>query len=226
MNNRSSFWLSLVSLSISIVTILLFFIKVESDSVIDLGTFVGVCTAFIGICVTILIGYQIYNSMSIESKLSRLDKFESKLEESNTKINEIGYNALYRAYVALAKSINQNVVENYQAFFYAIQSLYFALEADRKRKEISFLIYDIERYALNLNIGNGFFSGTREVIEHNVDTYMEQTNVFIEMIRNHSRYDIIEDRFQRLIEAYENRMAIIKQNKAASLVSIYDFNNK
>ncbi len=64
MKNQSTFWFALIALAISIITMVLFFVKVSANSVVDCMTFIGVIAAFIGISVTLLIGYQIYNAVT------------------------------------------------------------------------------------------------------------------------------------------------------------------
>lgn len=60
---KKSFILSIVALAVSIITLAVIFFQVTPHSVIDLGTFIGVMTALIGICITFLVGYQIYNAI-------------------------------------------------------------------------------------------------------------------------------------------------------------------
>ena len=77
MKSQSTFWLSLLSFVLSIITIALFFVKITPNSVVDGLTFVGVIAAFIGISVTLLIGYQIYNAVEIKNRLYKMQQLEA-----------------------------------------------------------------------------------------------------------------------------------------------------
>lgn len=80
MENKS-FILSFFALIVSIVTLVVIFIRVTPNSVIDLGTFIGVMTALIGISITFLVGYQIYNAIEIRQKLAEVDRLQEKLKQ-------------------------------------------------------------------------------------------------------------------------------------------------
>ena len=79
MKNQSAFLISILAIGLSIVVIILFFVRVSPNSVVDLGTFIGVCAAFIGIAVTLLIGYQIYNAVEIKNKLAEISDIKKQL---------------------------------------------------------------------------------------------------------------------------------------------------
>lgn len=49
MKNRFGFLCGYLSISISIITIALFFFKVAPSSVVDISTFLGITAAFIGV---------------------------------------------------------------------------------------------------------------------------------------------------------------------------------
>lgn len=78
---KKSFILSFFALIVSIVTLVVIFIRVTPNSVIDLGTFIGVMTALIGISITFLVGYQIYNAIEIRQKLAEVDQLQEKLKQ-------------------------------------------------------------------------------------------------------------------------------------------------
>lgn len=82
MKSQSTFWLSLLSFVLSIITIALFFVKITTNSVVDGLTFVGVIAAFIGISVTLLIGYQIYNAVEIKNRLYKMQQLEAEILDS------------------------------------------------------------------------------------------------------------------------------------------------
>lgn len=74
--------MALFSLVLSISTIILFFIKVEENSVVDSDTFVGTCTAIITIGVTIAVGFQVFQSLDIKSKIAEIEKLKQDLSSA------------------------------------------------------------------------------------------------------------------------------------------------
>ena len=80
---KKAFILSWVSIIVSVITLIVVFYKVTPNSIVDLGTFIGVVAAFIGICVTLLVGYQIYNAMEIRQKLAEVDRIKAQIKEAN-----------------------------------------------------------------------------------------------------------------------------------------------
>lgn len=76
--------LSILALSVSSVTIALFFVKVTPNSVVDSNTFIGILAAFIGISDTLLIGYQVYNAVEIKQELSKFDRVKEKVCKSSS----------------------------------------------------------------------------------------------------------------------------------------------
>ena len=89
MKNQSTFWFALIALAISIITMVLFFVKVSANSVVDCMTFIGVIAAFIGISVTLLIGYQIYNAVEIKNRLYKWQQLEEEISDSKKKLSDL-----------------------------------------------------------------------------------------------------------------------------------------
>jgi len=87
MNTKSIYWLSFFSLLLSIVTIILFFVKVKNDSVVNSDTFISICTAFIAIGVTIAVGFQVFQSLDIKSKVNEIQTLKAELEAARREFN-------------------------------------------------------------------------------------------------------------------------------------------
>lgn len=81
--------ISWIALAISLITLGVVFWRVSPNSVIDLGTFIGVVAAFIGISVTLLIGYQIYNSIEIKEKIDKISNLEIELQQRKVELESL-----------------------------------------------------------------------------------------------------------------------------------------
>ncbi len=219
---KAAFILSLLSIIISVITLIVIFCKVTPNSIVDLGTFIGVIAAFIGISVTLLIGYQIYNAMEIQHKLSEIDNLKNRVEQADNSLNYLKNDTYNGVYEIAAKISYMNATERHNAFYYMNLSLKYALDLDGKREDYMGRIDDVEKYALALNTGNGVFHGTFEEMISKVDKYMDRVSPVINDIKRHPKYHLIADRYDRLIQAYNARMNKIRQSIPASLVSIYN----
>lgn len=82
MKNKTIYWMALFSLVLSIVTIILFFFKVKDYSVVNSDTFVSSCTAIITIGVTLAVGFQVFQSLDIKSKVNEIAQLKSELKEA------------------------------------------------------------------------------------------------------------------------------------------------
>lgn len=83
-----SFWLSIFAIVISLITVALFFWKVDSNSVVNVSTFIGIITAFIGISVTLVIGFQIYSFISIKDKMNKMTLLKDELIATDLEIKK------------------------------------------------------------------------------------------------------------------------------------------
>ena len=72
-----SFWLSLLAFVISLITLGVFINKVKPYSVVTIDTYIGVIAGFIGLAVTLLIGYQIYNALDLRQRIDAVEKLKN-----------------------------------------------------------------------------------------------------------------------------------------------------
>lgn len=72
-------WISYVAIILSVVAILLVFFRITPIEFTN-ETFIGIIASFIGISVTLLIGYQIINTLEIKKEISDQKKRSSELE--------------------------------------------------------------------------------------------------------------------------------------------------
>ena len=215
---KKSYYLpiSLVSLAISIVSLILYFIKVGPNSVIDLGTFIGVCAAFIGISVTLLIGYQIYNVMEIKSKLSDIQILKDKIEEIKAKTTT-QQNELYEAiHILQSREPQLKNTYNPNAFLHFMAAIPYSLSLPEKKEGYIELLKELEDNMMHILLPS-FGSGPKEVFEKGVK---ELRKLYLETdrdIRNHANYWMIKDKYEDLIKKFEKRLDIISQKKNPSL---------
>lgn len=221
---KRSYILSILAVAISIVTLAVIMIKVSPYNVIDLGTFMGIMAAFIGICVTLLVGVQIYNAIEIRQKLTEIDKLKILLDQTKTELEKAKADILDSTYSVAAKAVidSNRSEEAIEAFRYMNQSVQYALDIDDSRQNYCKRIDYIAECCLKLQLGNGIFDGTQAELQQKVEKYQMAVQPIIDAIRKHPKYHIIADEYEYLIQAYEARMTKIKNLQYGSLDSIYD----
>lgn len=69
-----------MAIGVSLFTVILFFVKVTPNSIVNSDTFISTLTAFIGISVTLLIGYQVYNAVEIKQELAKIDEIKQEID--------------------------------------------------------------------------------------------------------------------------------------------------
>ncbi len=71
-------WVALLSLAISVIALIITFLRI--DVTISNDTFIGIIASFIGICATIIVGAQIYNSVEAKRLMDDIRNRQNKLD--------------------------------------------------------------------------------------------------------------------------------------------------
>ncbi|MBQ6275353.1 MAG: hypothetical protein IJK62_01445 [Bacteroidales bacterium] len=118
-----------LSLVISVTMIVLWCCNAGGFKVVSLDSFVGVIVALLAIVVTLVLGWQIYNSIEIKDKLKKVDDIESKAKEQDKEIRQNLNWSQHLIFIGLAEiEINK---QNYTlAFSYLMESLEYSLSSD------------------------------------------------------------------------------------------------
>lgn len=78
-----------ISLAISITLLVIWCCNVGGFTVVSLDSFVGIIVALLAIIVTLAVGWQIYNSIEIKTKIEELKKLKDDLQEQEEKIEQL-----------------------------------------------------------------------------------------------------------------------------------------
>ena len=209
-----SFWLSIFAIVISLTTVVLFFWKVNSNSVVNVSTFIGAMTAIIGISVTLVIGFQIYSFISIKDKMNDMDSLKNEIiateiELKNTKEsltvldNELRGQILYSE--SLAKAEQNALCEAFRKLQHAL--VYFA-DLDSKKEELNLYINLLKGY--NTGLMEKEFTGSSKNVM--IDGYI----LFVENIhlklQKKKYYWVIKDDYEKIFDEYINKIKSFKNN--------------
>ena len=118
-------FLLFVSLSLSVFSLVLTLFKIIPTVTFTGETYVGVLATLMGICVAIILGYQIVNSNEMKKKIAKLEELESEVIKTKKELTETGlyseYNLFWNSAISLQDS-NRNVESliQYIKSFYAL----------------------------------------------------------------------------------------------------------
>lgn len=234
---KLTFFLSIIAIIISVITIILFFFKVSPNSVVDSNTFISTLVALFGLAITILIGYQIYNAVEIREKMenlsNELDKITeikkelmSEIEMSKNDIQKVvndikfhsGYTrtkldeALYIIDARLCSSKSNICNESFLKMLGAIKC---SLDVNHKEDGWGWLLDELKDYMLLFS--NSYpFDEMPSDISNKVKEYKECFREDDEYIREHENYYLIKDRYEPLMEDFNKRLNYIAQNITVS----------
>lgn len=168
--NKKANWaigLSVAALILVAIMFVLWCCNAGGFSAVSLDTFVGVIVALLAIIVTFVLGWQIYNTMELKEKISKIETLEEYLTKSNENSAQINYNT--QLCVSLNSASHWESLYSYDsAFAFYHSAFYNAIKANAT--DLNFYIQTFERLLpLFENIGNPQF----DIISRDVDKIKE-----------------------------------------------------
>ncbi len=236
MKKDFSFLISIVAISLSLITIILFFVKVSPNSIIDSNTFIGVCAAFIGISVTLVIGFQINNTLQTREELLELKKTSESLkalfDESNKKV--IMQECLMQEgfdYISAIIKFHRDGQRSSASLFYTFHhTLIFSLQTERTDYEWIFQF--MREFLAGMNYACFRDIEREELIKTDIkESYEKRISAIIKeydhriredelSIRNLKRFLIIKMEYDRIMKIYKKLMQKIENNPPSFILSI------
>ncbi len=176
---KLTFFLSIIAIIISIITIILFFCKVSPNSVVDSNTFISTLVALFSLAITLLIGYQIYNAVEIRDRMEAVRKdVDTKLNELNiikNNIEELKNEFKQGGYLLQARLYAGKVREQHYAFLKMLSALRASLDVDNREDGYGWMLDELKEYMLMIN--NGYpFSGSSDEIPNKIQGYKDYFN--------------------------------------------------
>jgi len=206
-----SFWLSIFAIVISLTTVVLFFWKVNSNSVVNASTFIGAMTAIIGISVTLVIGYQIYNVIDLKQKINYINKLKNSLEQQKDQLENLKIEQLEGFEIIQSKLYsNESLVSELNAFLHLHSAIKYSLSVDHKIDGYNGILNDLKKYMLNITLSS-FMKENKSV-----DRFKECYKHNDIKIREHQNYLYIKDKYEDLMSKFEKRLNYISNMKNVS----------
>lgn len=186
--------LSISAIILSVTMLVIWCCNVGGFEVVELDTFVGVIVALLAIIVTIVLGWQIINTMEIKSKIEYLNELDNKIKKQQEKYIKTTTTVDHLVNLTWA---NQSIKDsNYEhAFVYAIKSLQKSMlltpckNVDNLLQIINTSAKKISKYQIiqqeSINIIKQANNSIREQNNFNLikDKYEKSYNLFFEKIK-------------------------------------------
>lgn len=183
-----------LSLVISVTMVVLWCCNVGGFTVVSLDSFVGIMVALLGIVVTLVLGWQIFNSIELKTKIEELNIVKEDLKRQEKENREENKRMNHLISVSLANiEINNNRYE--LAFLYSIASLESAISLDTPIN-IESVLARMEASATLLKQG---FLNSNE---------MKQIYFFDENIRATKLYGTINNRYEKIYNEFISKVKI------------------
>ena len=214
-----SFWLSIFAIVISTITLTLFFWKVTPYSNVDALTFIGVIAAFIGLSVTMLVGYQIYNAIDLRQRINAVERMKSSFEEQQNQIENLKMEQAEGFEIIQARLFHKTPEMEFYAFLHLHSALKYALSTNHKSEGYKWILDDLESYMLNITTAS--FS----IVMHCLSPkeYIREVNKFKALykatdtiIRKHANFLYIKARYEVLMVKFEKRLDNISNQRNVS----------
>ena len=218
MNNKSII-LSWVAISISLVTLVLFLVKVTANSIIGIDTFLGVVGAFIGISVTLLVGYQIFNAFEIKEKLKKVDELEAIIKTTKEDFHLLKNEQNEDRCVIMARLFFRTDMP-LDAFIRFHEALVFMLSTNSIKDGLKWYFEELEKCMKNISMISFHDWEDVQRLEVRVNDFKGLFVDDCDSIKKHKNYYIVKDRYDELMKKFEIRLENIAKGMDVSAEEI------
>lgn len=219
MKPQSTFWFALIAFAISIIMVILFFVRVSPNSVVDGMTFIGVIAAFMGISVTLLIGYQIYNAVEIKNRLNKIRQIEAEISDSKSKLTELS-NLQEEAIAMIEAKISQAKGDFCNAFVRFHSAIKYSIKLPFKREGYPLLLDDLANYMKDINLTSFDNCSASSQLITEIELFKDLFAKDIIQVKKSPDYPIISYRYEELMDKFDARLNLIAQGQQVSPFTI------
>lgn len=224
---KCTFWIAILSLAVSLGTIAVIVMDVWEISVIDSNSFISGLVALFSLAITILLGFQIYNSIELSDKLKEIDVLKQNIQEirnvyeqgikKNNSEFEILRNELNESTnITLAKIYYSSGVMELDALLRLLCATKYALTV-KHDEGYKWLLDEIEAYMFKI-YPSSFNKG--EIGVESIKTTVEDFKKYIKSedvgIKNHPNYLYIKDKYEELMDKFKVRLNLISKGENVS----------
>lgn len=184
-----------VALALSIILLSLWCCNVGGFQVVSLDSFVAVIVTLLTIIVTIVLGWQIYNTIELKEKMKDLDSLKQKLDEQQIKMDQLNHKSRHMTGLTWGeRSIEKGIYP--PAFYYLIFALRSSLSLTNP-VNIDSIHSEMKKATDNINKGD-------YLMEHQ---YKDVINEDKEL-RALPNYSLIKEWYEPLFKAFVDKVNV------------------
>ena len=224
---KCTFWIAILSLAVSLGTIAVIVMDVWEISVIDSNSFISGLVALFSLAITILLGFQIYNSIELSDKLKEIDVLKQNIQEIRN-VYELGIKKNNSEFEILRNELNESTNITLARIYYSsgvmeLDALLRLLCATKYALTVKhdegykWLLDEIETYMFKIypsSFNNGEIGV--ESIKITVEDFKEYIKSEDVDIKNHPNYLYIKDKYEELMDKFKVRLHLISKGKNVS----------
>ena len=201
--------LNIITLSIAIIALGFSLCRITPFT-FGSETYIGNIATFIGISVTLLVGYQIVNTLEIQSELKRLSAKSTEIEEAKKHIIQIE-NQAQEAFDLIAAKLHSKVQDE---CVWAIVMQHKALISSLKSGRTNYdgIFHDFKHYIKGVQSGYFVPLERDEKIERGKKAINEDESV----IKSQPNYFTIKYEYERIIKNLEIRFEKARKGEPVS----------
>ena len=209
MNKR----LSIITLIIAVVALGFSLFRIAPFA-IGSEIYIGIIATFIGISVTLMVGYQILNTLEIRSELKQLSAKSTEIDEAKKHIIQME-NEAQEAFDLIAAKLHSKVQDEcVWAVIMQHKALISSLKSGRTNYDSVF--QDFKLYITGMEPGY-FATGIYKEIERKIEEYKKTINEDASIIKSQTNYFTIKYEYERIIRNLEIRFEKARKGETVSV---------
>ena len=114
--------LSILALVISVAVAMLLFFEVEKTPAIDTSSYISIIVTLLGIIVTVVLGWQIYNVIDYKEKVAEIDELKTEFEK-NIQIQNENNDVMQDNIIACSKFYSGKIADSLVNFMASFRSI-------------------------------------------------------------------------------------------------------
>ncbi|WP_321308930.1 hypothetical protein [Marinifilum fragile] len=175
-------------------------------------TFIGIIAAFIGIIVTLHIGFQIIKYLEIKDELKEIKTNREEIikAQKQVAISENKSQEIYYTLLAKSMDYNQNCVER---FLTQLEALIYALKTDTK--DFDDIFKQLRTYITKINYGP-IYRGSNITRDEVLAEYIAKTEKIESQIKASNNYCRIKYGYEPIMRSFYKRLEKARNNEPVS----------
>lgn len=203
---------NLIVLVISLTSLIFSLVKVMPFSLAE-EKYIGIIATFIGISVTLLIGYQIFNYLELRKELAELKEAKAELSETKKRIQLMEYESQEIFDIIFAKFLSKENSKCVEAFLVLQKALISSLKANRE--DFSNIFDYLKEFIINIE-PKYTSVGPACDIPKIVDLYINEANNTDSQLKSLGNYFCIKYEYEHIMKCFYFRMDQLRKGEAVS----------